>query len=39
MIEAVLVISRLNLALQLVAVYQRHVAIEEQRKNNRAGAA
>jgi hypothetical protein len=33
MITAVLVISILNLALQLVAVWQRHVSIREQRKS------
>ncbi len=38
MITLILIISLLNLLLQLVAVYQRHVAIQEQRKNG-AGAS
>ncbi len=33
MITLILLISIANLALQLVAVWQRHVAIQEQRKN------
>jgi len=33
MMEAVLIISALNLLLSLVACYQRHVSITEQRRN------
>ena len=36
MIELVLAVSLLNLLLSGIAVYQRHVAIREQRKNNGA---
>ena len=33
MIEAILVLSILNVGLQCVAIYQRHQALEEVRKN------